>query len=56
MLSWIEEGRFIPRASRNEKIVCVYCRYEWVGAMDELLGNGQGEMREEHLGKTEQNP
>lgn len=38
VLSWIEEGRFIPYDSQIEKIASVYRRYGWVGTTDELLG------------------
>lgn len=37
VLTWIEEGRFIPYDSQIEKIAGVYRRHGWKGTTDELL-------------------
>lgn len=37
VLTWIEEGRFIPYDSQLEKIAGVYRRHGWEGTTDELL-------------------
>ncbi len=37
VLTWIEEGCFIPYDSQLEKIAGVYRRHGWEGTTDELL-------------------